>query len=77
MLFFLVPHNKTIQDAFKSNDGNKSARSEHSDRINNKVVDILTVALHENPLLVSPDANKNIVKPDFRYLKKIEYKDVL
>jgi len=41
---------------------------------NNKVldiIDILTVALQKNPLLVSPDANKNLVKPDFRYLEKL------
>lgn len=41
---------------------------------NNKVIDTidnLSFVLYKNPLLVSPDANKTIVKPDFRYLKKL------
>lgn len=42
---------------------------------NNKVLDVVDILsdalLYTNPLLVSPDANNNIVKPDFKYLKKL------
>jgi len=84
---FLVPHNKRIQDAFmnvvvlnrtmerKAFEANVPIKRVYNHLFrNNKVidvVDILTVALQKNPLLVSPEANKNIVKPDFKYLKKL------
>lgn len=84
---FLVPHNKPIQDAFmnvvvlkktmerKAFDANIPIERVYRHLFrNNKVldvVDILSDALYRNPLLVSPEANKNLVKPDFRYLKKL------
>lgn len=87
---FLVPHNKPIQDAFmnvvvlnstmerKALEANIPIERIHKHMFrNNKVIDIidiLTVALHKHPLLVSPGANKDIVKPDFRYLKKLSTK---